>query len=178
MGTAILIRHSDIERDSDMPTDNLTPKAKEYAKRLPRLLEENGFSAGDIDIVYYDFSRKYVPSQQNNLQIQRCCETVKHIDGPIHQGYHRSEIGSLLFSPQNAAKTIVICYQSETLGDFPKVDSQDLFDFMIKNCPKQKGTVYEKCTDPLYEQILILDVTVSGLTNPRWVATWTGKGEV
>jgi len=179
MGTAILIRHGDIERESGKPTDDLTPKAREYAKRLPHLLEKEGFSAGDIDIVYFDSSVKYVPSQQKKLQIKRCHETVKHIrGGPTHRSYRCSEIGSVLFSAQNAAKIIVICYQSETLQAFPKVDSQKLSDFMTKDCPKDKGTVYEKPTDPLYEQILILDVTASGLTNPRWVATGTRKGEV
>jgi hypothetical protein len=178
MGPAILIRHGDIERNSRGATDDLTPRAQEYAKRLPCLLEEHGFSDADIDVVYFDSSIKYVPSQQKKLPIQRCRETVKHIRGAIHRGYHRSEIRSVLFSSQNAAKTIVICYQSETLRDFPNVDSQDLFDFMIADCPKQKGTAYKKCTDPLYEQILILDVTGSGLTKKIWIDTGTCKGEV
>jgi hypothetical protein len=178
MGTAILIRHGDIERKSGKPTDNLTPKAREYAKRLPHLLEEEGFGAEDIDIVYFDSSIKLVPSQQKKLPIQRCRETVRHIPVTTRLGYCRSEIGSVLFSAQNAGKTTVICYQSETLSDFPKVNSQKLLDFMIKDCPKDKGTGYEKPKDPLYEQILILEVTASGLTNPRWVATGTRKGEV
>ena len=178
MGTTILIRHGDIKRESGKATDDLTTKAREYAKRLPHLLEDAGFSAGSIDIVYFDSSTKCVPSQQKRLKIKRCQETVKHIDGPIHQGYHRSEIGSLLFSPQNAAKTIVICYQSETLGNFPKVDSQELYDFMMKDCPNDKKTMYKKPTDILYEQILILDVTSTGLKNPRWISTKTHKGDV
>jgi len=180
MGTAILIRHGDIERDSATgePTDNLTPKGREYAKRLPRLLEENGFSADDIDIVYFDSSTKYVPSQKKNLRIQRCRETVKHIPVTTHLGYCRSEIGSVLFSAENAGKCIMICYQSETLPDFPEVNSQRLVDFMIQRCPKGTGTVNKKRTDPLYEQILILDVTASGLTDPRWIATGSHKGEV
>jgi hypothetical protein len=153
----------------------LTLKAKKYAKRLPDLLEDEGFSAEDIDIVYYDSSKKFVPNQQKELQIKRCQETVRHIHGPRHQNYSRSDIGTVLFSTQNAAKTIVICYQSETLSLLPKVDSQKLRDFMINDCPRVKKTKYEKCTDPLYEQILILDVTTSGLTKQRWVATKTRK---
>ena len=72
---------------------------------------------------------------------------------------------------------MLVCYQSETLHDFPNIDGCDLKQYMIENCPRT-SSMYRKETDAFYEQILIVEFKDGAFTNPKWIPTGTMKGQV
>ena len=96
MGTAILVRHGDIDRDpaKNDVTDDLTCTAKKFAKRLPDLLSQKGFPPSKIDLVYYDSSKKHVPDCNKDMEIQRCKVTVEYFDESKQVPYCSNEICS------------------------------------------------------------------------------------
>ena len=92
MGKVILVRHGDLVRgdNKDDIDDNLSDKAKKFAKRLPVLLKQNGYI--NIDKVYYDNSKKYVPKLGNKKEIERCFQTIKHFSVDKRIPYNKNNI--------------------------------------------------------------------------------------
>ncbi len=172
MGIAILVRHGDLLRgsQSDDIKDELTPKALEFAKRLPGLLSRK-FT---IDKVYYDHSKKYVPNPGNEQVIERCNRTIKHFEGVPLIPYTEDTI-NLVFNKENEEKTIVVCYQSERLNHFPKIENTDLKQYMIGHHPQAKVNI--KNTDFLYEQIFVAEHKTAKFVFVKWIATETHKGD-
>jgi hypothetical protein len=176
MGTVILIRHGDLNR-GDTPddiTDELTPKAISYAKKLPRQLANYGYK--NIHKIYYDNSKKLIPNLGTEKEIERCYNTVEYFHKDKLFPYNKDEIYSKVFSPENENLVIVVCYQSERLKYFPKIENLDLKKYMINKCPR-KNQIYQKKTDPLYEQILILEFREGTFRFIKWIPTGTKKGD-
>jgi len=170
MGIAILVRHGDLVRgsESDDIKDELTPKALDFAKRLPSLLS----GKYTIDKVYYDNSKKFVPNPGYEQEIERCKRTVEHFDG-IPLIPYTSDTINLVFNEENEEKTIVVCYQSERLNLFPNVE---LKQYLIDNHPRAK--VNNRNTDFLYEQIFVAEFKTSNLVFVEWIPTETHKGDI
>jgi len=172
MGIAILVRHGDLVRgsESDDIKDELTPKALEFAKRLPRLLS----GKYTINKVYYDNSKKIVPNPGYEQVIERCKRTIEHFEG-IPLIPYTNETINLVFNKENEKKTIVVCYQSERLDLFPNIKQIGLIQYMIDHHPPNKVNI--KKTDFMYEQILVVEYKGGNLVLIEWIPTETYKGE-
>jgi hypothetical protein len=165
MGKLILIRHGDIKRDEsrkDFDVDELTKTAMHFTSLYPKILEERNLAP---DLVLYE-------STKNNAQVNRCRQTIQPFSDlceckPIKVQELEVELTS------NPDKTIVLCYMSEHIYLWPKIEGTH---FICRYAGIARLVDIRKLhRDMLYKYMLICDFNEIGIRYLEDIQTVTIK---
>jgi len=138
----IWVRHGTVDKDSHA-ADTLTRSGRDFAARLPRLLEDNGIMP---EVVFYDASEK------SDKIIERCRETVLRLEERAEMIRYSVKDVKSIFERCKSVDQAVVCYTSESLKYFPKIKGAICEKYMgDDNCDKAP----ESITNKLYEQIIV-----------------------
>lgn len=158
----IWVRHGTVDRDSE-GADTLTAKGKELASKLPDLLKENNLHP---DLVCYDESEKF------GKKIKRCKETVAGLVGSAKMVAYRYDDVGPVFEECKKVGEAVVCYTSESLRYFPKIEGSVCAKYMgSTKCGKPPPNI----TNVLYERIIVSEYDGSVVRQISEIATGDGR---
>ncbi|NIV16568.1 MAG: hypothetical protein GWN62_36555 [Aliifodinibius sp.] len=160
----IWVRHGTVDCNSK-DADTLTPNGREFAKALPDLLENNNIHP---DVVFYDSSEK----SKSGKPITRCKETVAGLVGSADMIPYKFNDTDPIFEKCKQVEQTLICYTSESLKYFPKIEGSDCAKHMgnkkLPNAPKT-------FTNKLYTYMIVSEYDGSVITQISTIATGDGK---
>lgn len=158
----IWVRHGTVYCNTE-DADTLTPKGREFAKALPDLLKENDIRP---EVVFYESWKKF------GKTITRCKETVAGLEGHAEMiPYTFNDVDPIFDRCKQVAEAI-ICYTSESLKYFKKIEDSICADYMgdanLCKAPKH-------ITNMLYKYMIVSEYDGSVIRQISTIATGDGK---
>jgi hypothetical protein len=157
----IWVRHGTVDCNTK-DADTLTHDGREFAKALPDLLEKNNIHP---EVVFYDSSKK----SKSGKTITRCKETVAGLSGRADMIPYKFNVVRPIFEKCKQVEQAVICYTSESLKYFLKIEGSVYMG--DDNLCKPPKTI----TNKLYMYMIVSEYDGSVIKQIGTIATGDGK---